>query len=119
LLQQLTNTNTTAACCGENKILTSNAHFFANSPDTIISFFLHSQTFTMSPLALTHSPNPKANPPITPCIKPTTQMATYVATPDHFDAPFDAMHNVVLPFKHSSLYIAMPNTSSQRMKLLQ
>jgi hypothetical protein len=39
-------------------------------------------------------------------------MATFVTTPDDFDAPFDAMHNAVLPFKHSSLYVAMPNTSS-------
>ncbi len=37
-------------------------------------------------------------------------MATYVATPDDFDAPFDALQNAVLPFQHSSLYIAAPNT---------
>jgi hypothetical protein len=47
-----------------------------------------------------------------PCVKPTKQMATYVATPDDFDAPFDALHNAVLPFQHSSLYIAAPNTST-------
>jgi hypothetical protein len=39
-------------------------------------------------------------------------MATYVATPDDFDAPFDAIQNAVLPFQHSSLYIAAPNTST-------
>jgi hypothetical protein len=39
-------------------------------------------------------------------------MATYVATPDNFDAPFDAIQNTVLPFQHSSLYIAAPNTST-------
>jgi hypothetical protein len=62
--------------------------------------------------ALTRSPNPKANLPTTPCVKPTKQMATYVATPDNFDAPFDAIQNAVLPFQHSSLYIAAPNTST-------
>ena len=39
-------------------------------------------------------------------------MASYVATPDDFDALFDAMQNAVLPFKQSSLYVAMPNTFS-------
>jgi hypothetical protein len=53
-----------------------------------------------------------ANPPTIPFIKPTKQMATYVATPNNFDAPFDAMQNNPLPFKHSFLYVAMPNTSS-------
>jgi hypothetical protein len=39
-LQGLTNTNITAAYCVENKIISSNAHFFfANSPDTNISPF--------------------------------------------------------------------------------
>jgi hypothetical protein len=40
-------------------------------------------------------------------------MATYVATPDDFDAPFDAMQNTILPFAHTSLYHAMPNTSTK------
>jgi hypothetical protein len=111
-LQGLTNSNTTAAYCVENKILTSNAHFLANSPDTTISPFLQSQTFTMFPPALTRLPFPKVSPLFTPCIKPTKQMATYIATPDNFNAPFDAMQNAGLPFKHSSLYIAIPNTSS-------
>jgi hypothetical protein len=66
----------------------------------------------MFPHALTRSPNPKANPPTTPCVKPTKQMATYVATPDDVDAPFDAMQNTILPFAHTSLYIAAPNTST-------
>jgi hypothetical protein len=39
-------------------------------------------------------------------------MVTYVATPDDFDAPFDAMQNTILPFAHTSLYIAAPNTST-------
>jgi hypothetical protein len=108
LLQGLTNTNPTAAYCEENKILSSNA-FFANSPDTLVSFFAFSNTHHAPP-APTRPPNPKANPPTTTCIKPTTQMATYVATPDDFDAPFDALQNAVLPFQHSSLYIAAPNT---------
>ena len=91
-LQGLTNTNTTAAYCVENKILSPNAHFFLQTQLTQPSHpFLHSQSFTMSPPALTRSPNPKANPPTTPCVKPTKQMATYVATPDDFDAPFDAL----------------------------
>jgi hypothetical protein len=64
------------------------------------------------PLALTRSPNPKSNPPTTPCVKPTKQMATYVATPDDSDAPFDATQNAVMPFAHTSLYTAMPNTLS-------
>jgi hypothetical protein len=114
LLQGLTNTNTTSAYCVENKILTSKAHVFLQTHLTQAShpFVLHSSTLTVSLSALTRSPNSKANPPTTPCIKATKQMATYVATPDHFDAPFDAMQNAVLPFKHSSLYIAMPNTSA-------
>jgi hypothetical protein len=66
----------------------------------------------MFPPALTHLPIPKANPPTTPCVKLTKQMATYVATPDDFDAPFDATQNAVLPFSHTSLYTVMPNTSS-------
>jgi hypothetical protein len=71
LLQGLTNTNTAAAYCVKKKILTSNAHFFANSPDATISPFLHSQTFTMSPLRSpvcltprhTHPPPPASNQP--------------------------------------------------------
>jgi hypothetical protein len=39
-------------------------------------------------------------------------MTTYVATSDDFDAPFDAIQSAVLPFQHSSLYIAAPNTST-------
>ena len=65
----------------------------------------------MSPPALTSLTKPKANPLTTPCVKPTKQMATYVATPDNFDTPFDAVQNTILPFAHTSLYTAMPNTS--------
>jgi hypothetical protein len=39
-------------------------------------------------------------------------MANYVAAANDFDAPFDAMQNAILPFAHTSLYVAMPNTSS-------
>jgi hypothetical protein len=35
---------------------------------------------------------------------------TYIATPDNFYTPFDVIQNAVLPFQHSSLYIAAPNT---------
>ena len=66
----------------------------------------------MSPPALTCSPNNKANTTLTHCIKPTKQMANYVATSVDFAAPFDATKNAVLPSKHSSLYVAMPNTIS-------
>ncbi len=66
----------------------------------------------MSPPELTRSPKVKANPPSAHCIKPTKQMANYVAAADDFVAPFDAMQNAVLPFAHTSLYVAMPNTSS-------
>ena len=39
-------------------------------------------------------------------------MATYVATPGDFAALLDPVKNAVLPFKRSSLYVAMPNTST-------
>jgi hypothetical protein len=40
-------------------------------------------------------------------------MATYIANPGDFAAPFDpGVKNAVLPFKHYSLYVAMPNTST-------
>jgi hypothetical protein len=79
---------------------------------TQLSHPLHSSTLTMFPPALTRLPNSKANPPPAHCTKPTKQMSTYVATPDNFDAPLDAMQNAVLPFAHTSLYVAKPNPSS-------
>jgi hypothetical protein len=86
--------------------------FFANSPDTLVSLFCILKHSPCSPLrSPARSPNPKANPPTTPCDKPTTD-GDHVATPDDFNAPFDAIQNAVLPVQHSSLYIAAPNTST-------
>jgi hypothetical protein len=88
--------------------------FFQTQPVTIISPFLHSQTFTMSSPLPTSSPNSKVNPPSAHCIKPTKQMAAYfAATPGDFAAPCDADKNVVYLFAYTSLNVAKPNTSTK------